>query len=70
MEERNLDEHVKRMSDHELEAARRELVTGIALMQPGNGMYSPAQIFLRVVNNELAQRAGARRTGELGLTTS
>ena len=70
MEERNLDEHVKRMSDHELGAARRELMTGIALMQPGNGMYPSAQIFLGAVNSELARRAGTRRTGELGLTTS
>jgi exonuclease VII small subunit len=57
MEERNLEEHVRRMSDHELEAARRELATGMALMNPGNGMYAPAQIFLKAVNNELAQRA-------------
>lgn len=70
MEERNLDEHVKTMSDHELGAARRELMTGIALMQPGNGMYAAAQVFLRAVNNELAQRAGTGRAGELGLTTS
>jgi hypothetical protein len=70
MEERNLDEHVKRMSDHELGAARKELMTGIALMQPGNGMYSIAQIFLRAVNNELGRRTDARRAGGLGLTTS
>lgn len=57
MEERNLDEHVRRMSDDELRAARRELTTGLGLMNPGNGMYSPAQIFLRAVDNEIAQRA-------------
>jgi hypothetical protein len=57
MEDRNLDEHVKRMSDDELEAARRELTTGLGLMGPGNGMYAPAQIFLRAVNSQLAQRA-------------
>jgi hypothetical protein len=57
MEERNLDEHVKGMSDDELKAARRELATGLGLMNPGNGMYAPAQIFLRAVNREIAQRA-------------
>jgi hypothetical protein len=56
MAERNLDEHVKVMSDDELEAIRRELVTSIGLMNPRNGMYSPAKTFLSAVDNEIAQR--------------
>jgi hypothetical protein len=57
MEERNLDEHVRGMSDDELENVRRELVTGIGLMNPRNGMYAPAKSFLSAVDNELSRRA-------------
>jgi hypothetical protein len=57
MEERNLDEHVRGMSDDELETVRRELVTGIGLMNPRNGMYAPAKSFLSAVDNELSRRA-------------
>lgn len=57
MEERRLDEHVRGMSDDELEAVRRELVTGIGLMNPRNGMYAPAKSFLSAVDNELSRRA-------------
>jgi hypothetical protein len=56
MEKRDLDEHVKGMSDDELEVIRRELATGLGLMNPGNGMYAPAKTFLSAVNNELDQR--------------
>ena len=57
MEERKLDEHVRGMSDDELETVRRELVTGIGLMNPRNGMYAPAKSFLIAVDNELSRRA-------------
>jgi len=61
MEERNLGEHVRGMSDDELEIVRRELVTGIGLMNPRNGMYAPAKTFLSAVDNEIDQRANAAR---------
>ena len=60
MEERNLIEHVTGMSDEELKATRRELVTGLGLMNPGNGMHAQAKTFLNVVENELAERAWRR----------
>jgi hypothetical protein len=57
MVERDLSEHVKSMSDDELEAARRDLATGLGFMPPSNGMYGPATTFLNAVNAEIAQRA-------------
>ena len=57
MVERDLAEHVRCMSDDELEAARRDLATGLGFMPPGNGMYGPATAFLNAINAEIAQRA-------------
>jgi hypothetical protein len=55
--ERDLAEHVRSMSDNELEATRRDLATGLGFMAPGNGMYGPAAAFLNAVNAEIVQRA-------------
>jgi hypothetical protein len=54
MVERDLAEHVRTMSDDELEATRRDLATGLGFMPPSNGMYGPATAFLNAVNAEIA----------------
>jgi hypothetical protein len=65
MQERDYSEHVKAMSVDELEATRRDLVTALGFMAPGNGMYAPSQTILSAVNSELAQRAmGEANRGE------
>jgi hypothetical protein len=64
MREQDLHEHVKGMSDGELEAARRDIVTGLGFMTPANGMYAPANTFLSAIRAELAQRAGAGHGGQ------
>jgi hypothetical protein len=56
MVERDLAEHVRSMSDNELEAVRRDLATSLGFMPPGNGMYRPATAFLNAVNAEIVQR--------------
>jgi hypothetical protein len=55
--ERDLAEHVRGMSDDEIEATRRDLATGLGFMLPSNGMYAPATAFLNAVNGEIARRA-------------
>jgi hypothetical protein len=55
--ERDHAEHVRSMSDTELEATRRDLAVGLGFMFPGNGMHGPATAFLNAVNAEIAQRA-------------
>jgi hypothetical protein len=55
--ERDLAEHVRGMSDNELEATRRDVTTSLGFMPPSNGMYGPATVFLNAVNAEIAQRA-------------
>jgi hypothetical protein len=57
MQERDFNEHVKAMSLDELEAIRRDLVTALGFMTPGNGMYVPSQTLLSAVKSELALRA-------------
>lgn len=57
MQERNFSQHVKAMSADELEATRRDLVTTLGFMAPGNGMYVPSQTLLSAVSSELARRA-------------
>lgn len=54
MVERDLAEHVRNMSDNELEATRRDLAAGLGFMPPSNGMYGPATAFLNAVNAEIA----------------
>jgi len=54
--ERDLSEHVRSMSDDELEATRRDLAAGLGFMLPSNGMYGPATAFLSAVTAEIAQR--------------
>ena len=44
------------MSDHQLEATRRDLAAGLGFMPSSNGMYGPATAFLNAVNAEIAQR--------------
>jgi hypothetical protein len=57
MADRDLAEHVRSMSDNELEATRRDLSAGLGFMAPGNGMYGPTTAFLNAVNAEIAERA-------------
>jgi hypothetical protein len=57
MADRDLSEHVRSMSDNELEAARRDLAAGLGFMTPGNGMYGPTTAYLNAVTAEIAQRA-------------
>jgi len=57
--ELDVEEHLRNMPDDELEATRRDLVTGLGLMTPGNGMYASATTFLSAVDTELAQRRSA-----------
>jgi hypothetical protein len=57
MAERDLAEHVRSMSDNELEATRRDLAAGLGFIPPNNGMYRPATAFLNAINAEIAQRA-------------
>ena len=57
MQERDFSEHVKAMPDGELEAARRDLMTALGFMAPGNGMYVPSQTLLSAVSREIAWRA-------------
>jgi len=56
MSGRDLTEHVSAMSDDQLEAARRDIVTGLGFMTPANGMRAPAQAILGAVTDELARR--------------
>ena len=56
MREQDLTGHLQAMSDAELEATRRDLVTGLGFMTPANGMHAPASTFLDAVTSELAQR--------------
>lgn len=56
VQERDSAEHMISMSDFELEATRRDLVTNLGLMRPGNGMYTPSQRLLNAVNGEIARR--------------
>jgi hypothetical protein len=56
MSGRDLTEHVRAMSDEQLEAARRDIVTGLGFMTPTNGMHAPARAFLGAVTGELARR--------------
>ncbi len=53
---RDLTEHVSAMSDDQLEATRRDIVTGLGFMTPANGMHAPAQAILGAVTDELARR--------------
>jgi|HubBroStandDraft_1064217.scaffolds.fasta_scaffold08697_2 hypothetical protein len=62
MSGRDLTEHVRAMSDEQLEAARRDIVTGLGFMTPANGMHGPARAFLGAVTGELARR-GSRASG-------
>ncbi len=57
MVERDLAEHVRSMSDDELDATRRDLATSLAFMPPSNRMYGPATTFLNAVDAEIARRA-------------
>lgn len=56
MEARNSNDHARAMSDPELEAIRRDLVTSFGLMGHRNGMYAPSQMLLNAVNTEIARR--------------
>jgi hypothetical protein len=57
MTERDLSEHVRGMSDNELEATRRDLAAGLGFMTSGNRMYGPTTAFLSAVTAEIVQRA-------------
>jgi hypothetical protein len=69
MSGRDLTEHVRAMSDNQLEAARRDIVTGLGFMTPANGMHAPARAFLGAVTGELARR-GSRASGAAADTAS
>jgi hypothetical protein len=63
---RDLTRHVSAMSDDQLEAARRDIVTGLGFMTPANGMHAPAQAFLGAVTGELARRGRRANRAALG----
>jgi hypothetical protein len=53
MREHDIAAQITTMPDGELQATRRDLATGIALMRPRSPLYQPAAAYLSALDTEL-----------------
>ena len=61
MREQNLARLITDMPDDELRDARRDAAVGLSLLRPGSALYGPAQVYLSLLDAELARRRGTAR---------